>query len=463
MKQDEERGEPPGRDENNSRYKSLIISNIAEAYYHTYKKLSKKDAEWNIKYDFLESERAVSYDGDKKIVITSMPLDSEYVRDLQEIVGYRDFLPISPPKPTESICSDIMNTSEFFSNVLTLIKQNPGIEIIPYVPTGEFFDLIALLKQQHVKFTTPETVLPKNRFIRDHYNCKVGFRKLWEKSNDDTNFVNIPDGFIVDDLDEAVDAAWWFTQNKKGFVMKYSRGQSGLGVVFYKYEEVPKEEKAFKDYLRSKHTDRIWFEENFVVEEYIDVDTAFYGGSPSLEFKINGELRHTYNGVQRLNKDSYFEGFIISKQIEEESGFDFERIVESCMPFGEALQELGYRGIFDVDLVIDKKHNIFAVESNLRRTGATHVFETAQYVFGKNFMDKIVVASKDNLPVSKEINTYQKFKAKASHLFFSREKGEGIIPLITSFLPTGKIAYIIFAPTLDRMGEIEKELGSLVS
>ncbi len=457
--------QPPSNNINlpQNRFKTLIISNIAECYFRTYKKTNPERANELTQYDILEAERASFYTGDQKVVVTSLPINPDYLEDLKAILGYKTFLNLYPKNHTERICQDILKDKDLFNRLLQIIKENPEINLIPYYATEEFFDLVSTLKQKGLRFNTPETVSPKNRFIRDHYNCKVGFRKLWEKTSDDNDFVDIPEGFIVDDLPEALDATWWFYQNKKDFVIKYNRGVSGVGVVYYHCLDLPKEEKAFKKYLREKHQDRIWFEENFVVEEMIDVDKSFYGGSPSLEFKINGDVRFQYACVQRLGKDSYFEGVQISQEIEDQMDIDLERVVENCTQFGDALEEAGYRGTFDIDMVIDKKHNVYAVESNLRRTGGTHIFETAQYLFGKNFIKKTVVVSRDNLPISRKFKTYQDFKKVASKFYFSKETGEGIIPTITSFISTGKVGYIAFAKNLERIKSLEEKLEKAVN
>lgn len=458
-----ETDEPQSNDQKPpNQFKSLIISNLSEVYYSTYKKAGAEEATRRLQYDFLEAERAVFYTGDKKVVITSVPIDTFYMEDIKKILQYTTFHNLYPTKPSHRLSFDILKDKVLFGQVEEIIRQNPGINIIPYYATEEFFDLLTVFKQRDLKFATPETVSMKNRFIRDHYNCKVGFRKLWEKATDEHSFVKIPQGFIIDDLPEAIEAAWWFYQHKIDFVMKYNRGTSGLGIVFYRCKDLPHNEKQFKKYLKSKHTDRMWFEESFVVEEFIDIDEQFYGGSPSIEFIVNGDVAHSYNCLQRLGENAYFEGIFISKEVEDQSEIDFERVKENCLEFGQALADLGYKGLFDIDLVIDKKHNIYSVESNLRRTGGTHIFETARYLFGRNFRQKTVVASRDNLPVSNNIKTYSEFKNLTSHLYFTKEKGEGIIPTITSFLTIGKIGYIVFGKTSNRIKQLEKELSQAV-
>ncbi|OGF99290.1 hypothetical protein A2Y99_00040 [Candidatus Gottesmanbacteria bacterium RBG_13_37_7] len=461
-----EESEDPGGNTHSlfqNQFEFLIISNLAETYQNTYKKAGGQTVAGSVERDLLEAERAVLYEENNKVVVTSVPINLDYLNDLKESFGYSNLLNLYPASPNARLSLDILKDKNLFTQIEIIIKNNPGINIVPYYATEEFFDLLAFLRQKNLKFSTPETVSSRNRFIRDHYNCKVGFRKLWEKSADVHSFVKIPQGFIVDDLTEALDAAWWFYLHKTDFVMKYNRGTSGLGIIFYRCKDLPGKENDFKRYLRKNHRERIWFEENFVVEEFIDVDEDFFGGSPSIEFKVNSDLKHTYNCFQRLDVNAAFKGILISKQLEDESDVDFERAVDNCMDFGSSLEELGYKGIFDIDLVVDKKHNIYAVESNLRRTGGTHVYEAAMKLFGKNFRQKTFVASNDFLKLSSTIRTYQDFKSRTEKFFFSKATQEGIIPVITSYIEIGMIGYIIFAPTLDRLERIEKELYTAVS
>ncbi|MCU0822649.1 MAG: hypothetical protein MUC95_09305, partial [Spirochaetes bacterium] len=188
---------------------SIVISNIAEAYHRIYRK-KPEEFEERIRYDFLESERALFYAQDNKAVITSSSVESQFIDDIKKILNFSKIINLYPINPTYKLCHDIIQDKNLYQRVEDIIRDNPGIDLIPYYATEEFFDLVAFLKQKDLKFTTPETVLTKNRFIRDHYNCKVGFRKLWEKVSDEHSFVKIPQGFIVDDLSEAIDASWWF-------------------------------------------------------------------------------------------------------------------------------------------------------------------------------------------------------------------------------------------------------------
>ncbi len=444
-----------------NKIKAIIIANIAETHYRTYRKSNPEDAKQRIEYDLLEGERGLYYTTEPKVVITSFPIEKTFLNDIKNIMRI-EIQNIYPENPTERICHNVAKEEKLLKQVIEVIQSNPGIHIIPYYATPEFFDLLSVLRQRGLKFTTPETIAPKNQFIHDHFNCKVGFRKLWEKANDENSYVKIPQGFIVDDIEEAIEAAWWFYQNKRDFVIKYNRGTSGFGVVFYHCKDLPKNEKEFKKYIKAKHTDKMWFEDSLVVEELIDIDTTQYGGSPSPEFRISDDIKHTYNSVQRLGPNSYFEGVMMSKEIENMLNFDLERAADSCLEFCEALKEFGYRGILDVDLVIDKKHNIYAVESNIRRNGGSHVYETACHLLGRNFAQHYIIASKDNLVTSKNITTYKDLRKRVNHLYYDHDKKEGVIPAINSFLKIGSFGYIVIAKNLKRMTEIEEEFARLV-
>jgi hypothetical protein len=440
---------------------TIFISNIAEVYYKTYYNLPDKERKAHIEYDLIEAERALVCLGDNKAVVVSKRPDKHYIDDLCQRIGYHNLVVLSPARSTEKLNTDILEEPGLLKKVTQIVKENPGIKIVPYYPTDDFFDLLAHLRQKNLQFETPETVYRENRFIHHHHNSKVGFRTLWDKAVDADCPIKIPQGFIVDDLEEAITAARWFYYKKKDFIFKYNRGSSGVGVVFYHYKDLPKEEEAFKEYFTAQHQDRIWFEENFVVEEAIVRDESFFGGTPSIEFKINGKVQFMYICAQWINKAT-FEGIYLGKELLDPQNLAIDDLIKEGTRFGEALKELGYRGIYDVDTVIDKNRQLYAVESNMRRTGGTHVYELGRYLYGSKFIDKISLMSRENLPVKKSIDTYQKLFKIIEPILFQKEKYYGVIVVQPDSVSIGQLGYIAIAPDKEKLFELNEKLKSLV-
>lgn len=452
-------GKPGG----SPKLETLFISNIAEVYYKTYYNLPDSERKAHINYDLIEAERALVCLSDNKVVVVSKKPPKNYINDICQRIGYKNLVVLAPRRFTERLSSDIMEEPGLLKKVVQIIKDNPGIHVVPYYPTEEFFDLLVFLRQKNLKFDTPETVYRENRFVHHHHNSKIGFRTVWDKALDYNSPIKIPQGFIVDDVEEAITAARWFYYKKKNFIFKYNRGASGVGIVFYNYKDLPQDEEAFRDYLLSRHQDRIWYEENFIVEEAIDRDKSFFDGTPSIEFKINGKVQFTYVCAQWVNEKASFDGIYLGKELLDPKNLAINDLIKDGTRFGEALKELGYRGIYDIDTVIDKNKQIYAVESNMRRTGGTHVYELGKYLYGPNFLDKVCLTSRESLPIKKNINTYQKLFKIVKPLLFDKKKKYGIILVQPDAVLINQLGYIAIAPDKDSLFVLNEKLKNLVS
>lgn len=106
-----------------------------------------------------------------------------------------------------------------------------------------------------------------------------------------------------------------------------------------------------------------------VVEEYIEADTQI--GSPSVEYRIKGEeIEYLYSCKQVVNQNRTFLGVDVGHEVLPQRVKT--QMLQSGNAFAHALLQLGYRGFFDIDFIMSKEQKLYAVEANLRRTGATH-------------------------------------------------------------------------------------------
>lgn len=63
---------------------------------------------------------------------------------------------------------------------------------------------------------------------------------------------------------------------------------------------------------------------------------------------------------------------------------------------GRRFWELGYRGFFDIDFVLSNDNIPYVIETNMRRTGGTHVYDVAKTLFGNNWGKNHFIISQDN-------------------------------------------------------------------
>jgi len=131
-----------------------------------------------------------------------------------------------------------------------------------------------------------------------------------------------------------------------------------------------------------------------VVEEFIGRGPQ-HRSSPSVELFVDqeGKCRVTHVSSQILDDDGAFCGVLIGKgAVSARARYAISRAAKAI---GERYAALGYRGIFDVDFVASRHRQHYAVETNARRTGGTHVFDFATFVFGKRWFGQVACLSSD--------------------------------------------------------------------
>ncbi len=443
------------------KYQTIYISNVLESYYRGYDQLPEAEKQSWYRYDFLEANRAVLYGADNKVVVTSYPINPEYLKDLEKTTGWQNVLNLYPDEPKPSISLDLINNPVFKAKLIDLIKSNPGISLIQYRSTPEFHQLVEFLHQEKLDFQTPELIAGSDEFILNYYNTKRGFRHLWSGVMDDFRTdINIPEGYICGDLEEAIEAAWWFRNHNRSFVFKYNRGVQGVGVVLNRVADFANSKTEFIKQLKSRLTENFWQEPAIVVEELIEPDTSKLGGSPDVELFVdrNGEVEFSYPCEQILENDKKFIGVYIHPELLKFP--QMQAAKQAGMALGKVLSQKGYRGCFDVDMVIDKQGRAFAVEANLRRTGGTHLHELATALLGKNYWQKAHIMSLD-LKLKQPLS-YLEIKNRLGDLNWQKQFGQGVI-LINPDLLSQQILIPLFIANnkkiLDReVSELKKRL-----
>lgn len=140
------------------------------------------------------------------------------------------------------------------------------------------------------------------------------------------------------------------------------------------------------------------------------------------------------------------------------------QIVDTGFFIAERYAQAGYRGYFDVDYIAGKNGKIYVTESNVRRTGGTHVYQTAEKLFGKDFMYETYIMSHNSYPIKNtRITTFSYLKNHLKPILFNKKTREGMVIVSESGLKMRQLAYIIFGKTERRAVEIEAEMEKLLA
>lgn len=442
----------------------IFVMNMSELLYSSYRHSPDKETIQRIIQS--DADRVLLYGSHNKIVVTSLPIHQELITDLTRILKYKNAYVSHPAKPTYSLSGDIINGPELSKKILSIVHQLKvqKVNVIPYGTTYEFLQLVEWLKKKlpRVKVSAPESCSQEQLFLRDYVDQKSGFRDYWSRSRAQ---IKSPEGFVCKNVDQAIKAARYFHSIKKGFLFKHDTGVSGWGIIKFRFE------KSFNEILKKVDKN---LKENpllkditIVVEELIDIDIRQLGGSPSLEYSLSqdekgmGIVKFEYLCEQVVTDKGNFEGIVLSGNLKNSK---WSRLLKkSGDKFATLMLKMGYRGVFDIDFVISKKGEVFAIESNTRRTGGTHVWEASKYLLGKN-IGQYFIYSNDVLPVKENIKNYLQLKSLLSDLYWGNFRAkEGILISGSNMLQYGKFGYIVFAKSKSTLDKINKEITKRLS
>ncbi len=430
--------------------KEIIVANVLEGFYKSYDSLAPSQKNYWHLYDTLEANRALFYNDDDKIVITSVPIHPEHFEATKKLMGWKNVHNIYPEIPLPSISENLLRRGKLSDTLEDVIEAHPGIDLIPYRPTREFYTLVTTLQKKGLDFNTPETVDFDISFVNNYAGSKRGFREIWGRAvpQEFESQIQIPPGFICANKEEAIEAAWWFYKKNSSFVIKYNKGTQGIGILIIEAKKMPSTKGKFIKRMMTKMKDKIWDEPVIIVEEKISVDKEVLGGSPSVEFFIDekGKVKTLYAGEQILDADrKTFRGFYIHPKVVKDKYI--KNAYQAGLWFGKELAEIGYRGFYDIDLVISKDKKLFAVESNLRRTGGTHLHQGAVALLGEDYVSKYHFAGEDIAIPQRTKLSYSECRELFKDLEFDPKEKEGLIYLNPDLLQVNILNIVMVAKT----------------
>jgi len=444
-----------------STIKTIYISNILEGYYKSYNAIkSRTERDFWTHYDTFDSNRALLYGEDNKIIITSFPIYRPHFDHIKTLMGWKNVRNLSPIKISHSISEDCMKDELLQNEIIKVIKDNPGISLIPYRLTSQFQKLIHFLRAKKLHFETPETIPEEKQFILNYFNTKRGFRHLWHVSNaNNPPSVQIPEGFITQNKKELIDAAWWFKQQEQSFVIKYNPGTQGIGIVLIDHNTLPHDKQKCNAHMRSLLKDKMWNEPIIIIEKTISANEKNESISPSVEIYINpkGEVLESYASDQILASDKRtFRGIYIYPELMIDPAI--KKTFNAGIKFGRKLAEYGYRGVFDIDLIRSKNNEIYAVEANLRRTGGTHLHELCLALLGKQYGSNYHALIEDIVINKNHGLTYEKCRSLFADDLYTHEKHSGVLFANPDMLSVNIVVIIVIGKTKEQIKKLREKI-----
>lgn len=390
----------------------MVFANTAEAFEEILVSNSgSEEGQKRIRHELALSQRAFFWEDDNKIVVTPFPIPTKLfdlntkILELSNITNYS-------PKTGGLNLSDSVDINSFKKLV-----GDRNVVFSPYAITPSFLKFVDGLKANGLNIFVDNMPVNGGYDLIKYLDSKSGFRTEIEKIG-----AKYPEGYICKTLDDLKNKIDWFKTNKRGFVIKADQGESGWGLIIVKDFRITTE-----SFINQVTSETIWSNGSYIIEELIDIDETSGGGSPSAELLItDSEVKITYLCGQIVTNGE-FQGTVVGKDAVPNN--IAKKINESAVIIGKHFQTLGYRGIFDIDYVISKTGEIFAVEANARRTGGTHVYDLAKRLFSVDFENHTFI-SNDHFEYSNKIKSVAELLVKASKLIFSKDSQKGVIIIL---------------------------------
>ncbi|KKP58186.1 MAG: hypothetical protein UR51_C0008G0049 [Candidatus Moranbacteria bacterium GW2011_GWF1_34_10] len=406
--------------------KTIIISNIAEAFEDTINKVENdKQKKDRIIIEHNLCDRTLLWEGDNKIVITPFQISKEIFILNKIALGFKNVDNLYPGEIDISLSDAIKKDRELLKNLCQIIKDNPGVRITPYCITNKFVSLTEYFKSKGLDFDVMEMPPEESVWLASYLDSKVGSRI--EIGRIKSIHENVPESIVCKSHEEVLKVAVWFYVNNRSCALKSNFGESGWGTIFIKKEDFDDKEGVIRYIKKEFKVDSIWSDELILVEEYIVSNKKMSGASPSVElFLSDDDAEITYLCNQVLGKGGDFLGVALGKNLLNNKTRN--KLLKISNEVGKKFQELGYRGFFDIDFILSNNNVPYIIETNMRRTGGTHVYDTAKTLLGNYWEDNYFIMSQDNFCYgNKELDEKQAMDKMKEILYPIKGKKEGTI------------------------------------
>src|SRR3989338_6459646 len=400
------------------------------------------------------------------IIVMPKPVSRFFVNYFLEITGNKNFKILSPSLHTGEICKDIISDNSLFEELISISAGYGKVDLISYCNSSQFLKLADRIRKRNVNLITSESPTEPDSWTVDFFGSKSGIRQLSQQSGVQEPDFKMPPGLISIDIENTAKMAAKMYMKENGLVIKTNKGHAGAGILIFRQNSLPKDYvKCVTEILKLFRRENYWNRFPIIVEKYIDPAQSIGGGYPNAEFRINknGRVEFLYFCALRVTASGIFKGVEINNTVLSDQ--DTAQIMDTGFFLGEQLASRGYRGYFELDFVAAKNGDIFVTESNVRRTGGTHVYHLAKYLFGKDFMYDTFILTNNAYPVKKSgpIVEADRLYDVLSPILYNPVKKEGIVVAGTRLLEQNSFGYVIFGNSKTRAEKIEEMMDKLLA
>lgn len=401
----------------------------------------------------VSAEMSLFWNGDNKLILLPEIPDPYFVEDVIYTLKYQNIAFIAPSKSTGLLCSDFLEDPLKIEIINSFIDSE--VSFHPWGVTHTFYDLVAALsvgKTQSLTFPSREKY-----WVDIFLDSKIGARAVFSEIFKKTNELISPNGVILPTLKDAIDASRDLIQTFGKIVLKTNFGDAGKGVLV-----VEGIEDIHLHISKLSSDDIFWAFSPIIVEEFIeDADKS--------SFTVDGWISTTGQvllkgaGKMLIRNAKNYTGVVmgidvLSNEVE-------KALLQIGHKVGSYIADLGYRGWFDVDVIVGKDNRIYGTEINARRTGPTHVIDIAEHIFGSEWAQKATFISCERIYLNRRYNSYSQIRDffRSFHDKISKHRC-GLIPVFTRSisLELPYVGYVIYGHSLREVIALKEEFDSII-
>lgn len=402
---------------------------------------------------------------DNLLYIGPKKISDEFLQYYTGLFGLKNVRAIRPRVHTGVICDDILRDERVMQEIINAANGAKKVNLVSYTTSHPFLRLAAELEKRGITVMTPESPKEEDAWTANFFGSKSGIRQLAQRSQaKEPDFV-MADGLIVMGIDDAARIAAKKYIKEHGVVIKTNKGHSGAGVLIFRQGDLPEEFLACEEAIIAiLKKDKYWSMFPIIIESYISIAPTIGGGAPNVEFRItkSGRIEFLFYGGMRVTKEGVFQGMEVGNDSLNDQLST--QLMDTGFFIAEQYRAAGYKGYFDVDYVPSKSGTLYVTESNVRRTGGTHIYHVAAKLFGKDFMYDTYILFQSTYRIAGDGSlSFASAKKILEPILYDTAKKEGLIITSENSLQNRRVLeYMIFGKSKKRAYEIEQELEKLL-
>lgn len=395
--------------------------------------------------------------GRKNFFFISPVLISSDFRAYFEKIAGATVTVLNPLMRTPFICNNTVKDKDVLRSLIVAAENYACVELYPYATTKHVYTLKKELEKYGIRVTLPESPRQEDFWTVASFGSKNGFRSLIAEMKGKAGTLHMPEGRIFSSVEEARQFAQKMLETKDTILLKTGKGSGGHGTFIIRKSDIIRD----SDYIATllKANPDLWKKNKIVVEQFIETDKAHPVRFPSVEGYIDntGKYKHLYSCNMLVTPEGSFFGMevgpeAISSKIE-------RQMISIGRRVGGTYAQNGYRGHFDIDMILGADGKLYMNESNTRNTGGTDAYKITRHLLGARLFKKSFVLSKFiDLPKEKSSPSFTDIIATLSPLLYNQKAKAGLILSSEAALHEYSVTYFIAARTKKEAYAMEKKL-----